>query len=426
MRGLMVCLVLFFLVPVSFGQSYSLDTLPVNQFTFINWDKNKLKFPGDSSRFIKLFSRMDSMLIGKEDFLHFFHIGGSHIQADIYSDQIRNYLQHLGPGFQGPRGFVFPYKMAQTNNPKNYTVDYTGKWSGVRCSMFKETLPWGLAGISASTRDSSNTFSFSCPSEYQHPYDFNGVRLYYNTWNKNYQIRPCDPDIIVNEEQNAEAGYIEYALSQPSKEVMFEVYRIGNEDRSEPFILMGADLQGEEKGIEYTSIGVNGAGFEAYKRCEYFESQLGLYHPDVFIVSIGTNDAYTSYFDTLKFERNYQSFIEMVYRNNPDCALILTVPNDSYYQRKYANKNTRLVRSVIYRLAEKYDAAVWDFYEIMGGLGSSMKWYKSGLMPYDRIHFTKEGYLIKGNLFIRAFLTQWAKMTGKDEEVLFTCRPQSP
>lgn len=422
-----IAILLFhFHVIAAHAQEYTLDTLPVTRFPFIQWDLNQIKVPGDSSKFKSLFTRLDSMLIGKEDHLHFFHIGGSHIQADIYSDQIRTYLQMLGPGFQGPRGFIFPYTMAQTNNPRNYAIDYTGKWNGRRCSVFKDSMPWGLAGVSAFTSDSSTTFQFRCPDNYEHPYSFDQVRLYYNTWNQQYQVRPCYPERIIKEELNEKGGFVEYVFDTLTEEMMFEVYRQGEVEEVEPFILMGADLQKEKRGIEYTSIGVNGAGFEAYKRCAYFEEQLSLYKPDVFIVSIGTNDAYTNHFDTVRFEQNYIAFIEMIYRNNSDCALILTVPNDSYYQKKYANKNTRLVRRVIYRLAEKYGAGVWDFYEIMGGFGSSMKWYKSKLMSYDRIHFTKEGYLLKGNLFIRAFLGKWAQMTGRDEEALLTCRMHQP
>ena len=45
---------------------------------------------------------------------------------------------------------------------------------------------------------------------------------------------------------------------------------------------------------------------------------------------------------------------------------------------------------------------VWDFFEIMGGLGSAQDWYENKLMPYDRIHFTRQGYRIKANLFIEA------------------------
>ena len=89
---------------------------------------------------------------------------------------------------------------------------------------------------------------------------------------------------------------------------------------------------------------------------------------------------------------------------NPKCAILLTVPNDSYYRRKYLNRNIAREREVIIELAEKYKMPVWDFYGIMGELGSSKVWNKNGLMQADLVHFTGLGYHLKGTLLIDAFL----------------------
>ena len=62
--------------------------------------------------------------------------------------------------------------------------------------------------------------------------------------------------------------------------------------------------------------------------------------------------------------------------------------------------------------------AVWDFYSIMGGFGSSNNWYKNELMPRDRIHFTLLGYNIKGDLFLNAFVNAWAQATNQNSEDL--------
>jgi hypothetical protein len=47
--------------------------------------------------------------------------------------------------------------------------------------------------------------------------------------------------------------------------------------------------------------------------------------------------------------------------------------------------------------------AVWDFYGIMGELGSSKTWKTAGLMQADYVHFTGTGYHLKGTLLIEAF-----------------------
>lgn len=126
-----------------------------------------------------------------------------------------------------------------------------------------------------------------------------------------------------------------------------------------------------EPGIEYTSIGVNGADFPSYFRSAFFEKQLRLYKPDMFIVSMGTNDTYMpeSHFDVEKFKNNYESFIQMIQRVNPECAILLAVPNDSYYLRKQPNPNTVKAEGDVLELAE------------------NMEWLFGILRNYGRISF---------------------------------------
>ena len=68
------------------------------------------------------------------------------------------------------------------------------------------------------------------------------------------------------------------------------------------------------------------------------------------------------------------------------------------------NRNIAREREVIVELAEQYKMPVWDFYGVMGELGSSRLWMNRGLMQGDMVHFTSEGYHIKGDLMIDAFL----------------------
>jgi hypothetical protein len=89
---------------------------------------------------------------------------------------------------------------------------------------------------------------------------------------------------------------------------------------------------------------------------------------------------------------------------NPNCAILLTVPNDSYYHQRFLNRNIAREREMIIELAETYHAAVWDFYGIMGELGSSKLWKNNGLMQGDLVHFTSPGYHLKGELFTDSFL----------------------
>ena len=93
---------------------------------------------------------------------------------------------------------------------------------------------------------------------------------------------------------------------------------------------------------------------------------------------------------------------------NPDCAFVFITNNDSYRKtgrRRYSvNTNGELAREVFYRLAREVDGAVWDQFEVMGGLRSMDKWRINKLAQTDRVHFTAAGYRQVGNLFADALL----------------------
>ena len=397
-----------------YSQEYILDSIQ-SKYPFIKYDINTLKYAENSPSFKRLFHKLDRIKKGQDEDVHVFHIGGSHIQADIYSNRLRHYLQHFNPKAKGQRGFVFPYKMAKTNNPLNYRVEFDGDWQGYRCSR-PDSTSWGLAGITAAFRDSISHVKVK--ANYRNysdeTYDFNKIRIFYDNWTDDYAIEFDDQTLIRQVKVDNKAHFVEYTLNETRKEVDFCIKRKDTSATAE-FLMMGMELLNDNRGVEYTSIGVNGASFAFYSRCQYFEEQLLLYRPDLFIISVGTNDTYTTDFKPEAYKAYYEGFIQLIQRANPNCAILLTVPNDSYYKRRYANPNTKLAAQVIDELAQKYKMAVWDFYEIMGGLGSSQRWYRNKLMPKDRIHFTSKGYHIKSDLLLQALVHAWEKETNQPQ-----------
>ena len=83
------------------------------------------------------------------------HMGGSHIQADIYTHQLRKRFQELTPDMNGGRGMIFPFKIAKTNSPYNFSVAYNGNWEYCKSTQSDRTCKLGLTGIAVSTSDSS-------------------------------------------------------------------------------------------------------------------------------------------------------------------------------------------------------------------------------------------------------------------------------
>jgi lysophospholipase L1-like esterase len=382
-----------------------IDTSVLRKYPFIRFGNNVYSFYSESSPgFERFYEKFDSLINYRRGQVKVYHIGGSHIQADIYSNRMRTYLNSFWPGLKGARGLIFPFTAASTNNPGNYRIDATGEWTSVRCVMKKDTSRLGLLGISISTKDTLNQLRIYYREKELMPYLHTRVKVYHNTENKSYEIQFADPENVMRVVRDTIGGFTQFELKEPVSEMMINIVKTGTDTGS--FTLYGIELMNDQPGVVYNSIGINGAAFYNYLRCQDFEKQLAQLAPDLFIISIGTNDANVteSEFDPEEFKRNYETLIKKVLNVNPNAAILLTVPNDAYYYRKYANKNVARMREVIIDLAGKYQAAVWDFYGVMGELGSSNQWYKEGLMHKDRIHFTLEGYNLKGDLFFEAFL----------------------
>ena len=139
MRMLFLCL-LFPLL--TFGQqllSCSNDSLSpteqeiVKKYPFIEVQCNQFQFFGTQSpNWMHLNEVLSGMIQTGQGKLNFYHIGGSHLQADIYTHDFRTFLQTNWPGLSGERGLVFPYSLAHTNNPSNYDFSSPNSWKGYR------------------------------------------------------------------------------------------------------------------------------------------------------------------------------------------------------------------------------------------------------------------------------------------------------
>ena len=400
---------LYLVAVPAMAQTYVLDSIE-GKYPFVNWKANTIKMAEYSPAFKTLFHKMDTIAKGGKTDLHIFHIGGSHIQADIYSNRLRSYLQTMGPTAKGQRGFIYPYKIAKTNNPGNYRVEHDGEWQGYRCSVRKDSVAWGLSGVTAVFKDSLANVKIKANGNNYHQdmYDFDKIRIFYDDWSTDYEIAFKEAGLVSEIKENKDAHFIEYKLTKKVEEIDFCIRRVEDHEEAE-FLMMGIELMNDNKGIQYTSIGVNGGSFSYYERCEYFDDQLLLYKPDLFIVSVGTNDAYHPDFEPQEYKQQYTNLIKLIQKANPECAVLLTVPNDSYYKKKVPNPRTRIARKMIYEVAKEQQMAVWDFYEIMGGFNSSRDWYNNKLMPKDRIHFTVKGYRIKADLLLQALANAWEK-----------------
>ncbi len=376
---------------------------------FVEKDSCAIVFPGGRSAAIDRFvDKLDSVMRDRRGRVSILHIGGSHVQADIYTNVIRQSLDSLNGTMRPPRGFVFPYSAAKTNNPWNYKTSFGGEWEGRRNALRQFSPALGLGGIAALTSDTAAWLSVTLNTDTLMRWQAREVRLFGESLHGHGRPRlVVDGKSLSAQETDGES----YVFRADSLFGQFEVrIDFDSEQAAEPdtFVVRGMLTDNDEAGVVYHTVGVNGASVPSYLGCERLEDDLRHVRPDMVIFAIGINDATAQNFTDSLFVANYDSLIVRIRSVVPDCALLFISNNDSYQRRARGrlsvNENGLVAQRAFCELARKWQGGFWDLFAIMGGLGSMKKWEEAGLAKKDRVHFTPKGYELVGELFSQAFL----------------------
>lgn len=379
------------------GNPFELDSYP-----FVNQSLNQLVIPDTSPAYQQLFSKFTEVGLKGTGKVRIVHIGDSHLQADFFSGYFRKRLQTFFLGAMGGRGFIFPYKVAGTNNPLNYSVSSTGVWESCRNVEKERKCKLGLSGISIKTFDADASIHISITDQALAGYDFDRLMVFHAFGPENFALK-LNPDHQIKSIQPfPEKGYTLFEFNRNLEGITLE-FQKQNEAQKE-FTLFGINFDSNDTGIIYHTIGVNGAQYESYLKCEYFVTHLNALNPDWVIVSLGTNDSYTNVFDTTVFKQKVDSLLDYIQQAAPHAAVLLTTPGDHRIKRGPVNTAAAGASEIIKKQAEQKQLAFWDFYSLMGGSGSMDAWRAAGLAHTDYLHFTQKGYEYQGQLFFVAFL----------------------
>ena len=391
-------------VLTGFGQHYPHK---VPQYYFVNYDDNIINNYGDSSIIEGFYDKLDTLIFDGNGSLNIVHIGGSHIQAGVWSREMREQLSQFAPGLRTGRGLVFPYNLAKTNNPYDYLTRYSGgSWVSCKNTQRTKSCELGLMGYSATTYSSSSKFRVYTKGDKFVKYYFNRVKVFHETDSSSYDVVLQYPDSLVTRRVDVLGGFTEFVFPSNIDTVRLALKK--STPRQNKFKLMGFNLEEDDKhGIYYHGIGVNGAAIPAYLRTTQLERQLTTVKPDLVVLSIGINDAYGLHFSKENYKKHYRQLIARIRKVAPNTAILFTTNNDSYYKRRYANKNGILVKEAMDELSKELGASVWDVFTVMGGLNSINTWVKYRLARTDRIHFKREGYVFVAQLMYDAIIQSY-------------------
>ncbi len=356
------------------------------------------------------YKKLDELQKDERDKVVVVHIGDSHIQADYFSGTMRELLQRKF-GNAG-RGLVFPYRAAKTNEPRNFTSATNVTWEAKRNVFPKLPLPIGVSGITIRTFDSSAYLNFFMQDADSLNYAFNKIKVFH------YKA-PDAFDMSVTDENQTNLAFINSRITTPdffTTEISLrdtthsvQLRMIKTDSTQKQAMIYGVELENSQKGLLYDMIGVNGAMYAHYDSSVYFVDQLISLHPDLIIISLGTNEAYTKYFTEQEFEENMDNLVSKIRTAIPDANFLLTTPPDGYRYHKYKNASVAQAVTVMKNYSVTHDAAFWDFYHLMGGFGSIYKWYSKGMAQHDLLHLTKTGYELQGHLLFNALIESYNK-----------------
>ena len=374
----------------------SLEARRMPRYPFIPADRNVLQFPGGESEEFGIFLRkLDTLLdTGKGD-VRVLHVGGSHVQAGTWTDRMRARFLALRYGLDGGRGLVFPFSAAGTNTPVSYSSSYTGNWEKTNC--LKPDCVLGLTGMAITANDTSARVAVDLlPRElhlHQPRYTFNRVDVLGDG-----TLEP----VLLLQGKDTLRGVTGHGLTHfdlPYYTDWVQVAFAGGPGR---YTLRGLYLDKPNTGFTMVEAGVNGAATNSWLKCDEWEEDLRRVKPDLVIFSIGINDIQGD-FDPTRFKANYRQLIRKVRRVNPHCAILFTGINDSWRKRS-VNPHTPACEDAFEALAREFKAVYWDWFGIMGGMGSMAAWQQAGLAQSDKIHFTAEGYKLLGDMLFEALM----------------------
>ncbi len=369
---------------------------------FIPVDDNSIskQYPFLSAIFNRIFngSSLDSFYKKLSDekksqkgVINIVHIGDSHIQEDYFTGALRKDLQAFF-GNAG-RGLVFPYTLAHSEPLIDFKSSSNISWKYNNLGYPENSIPNGVAGfvITSPSPGGAVTMNFSNPA-----HAFNKLSFFLDTvstW-------------ILKTPENAPP----YTVSPPSPKSFCRTIKLDQPSGS--FTLQslpsgftksfyGVSLENSSPGILYHVIGVISAQFSSFNNAPLFWQQLKCLEPDLYIISLGANDADNIMNIDRDFTAKFSQFINNLRIASPKAQIIITTTPDSF-RGNHPNEKVSSLNNVIFNYCTKNNIPLWDFYRICNGYGGVYNWKKYGLLETDGVHFTSAGYRLEGQLLFNA------------------------
>lgn len=341
---------------------------------YINLDANRIQMNG--ADWSGLSDKLQSLKDADTTRVRVLHIGDSHIQAEFVTNRLRELLQ-ARYGNAG-RGLMVPLRLAGTNQSHDFSATSPlarEHWTQTR--LLK--TPWparpGMTGIAARPDQATTvTWHTTVPG-----HDIVNATLITDSG-----LTPVSATGADSLTTDIAAGQAVYGLLT---------------DNGRP-------------GLLYSAIGNNGACYYDYLLIRDFPQQTALFNPDLIVLSMGTNEAF-SYNTDAEIERSVRDMVTALRHHNPNAQMLILGPMECQKNRRHGQRplspdfdileRNHDVSVMLSRIAADMGVPYWDFYTVAGGHGASDKWLADKLMNQnDHIHLLKAGYELEAQLLFDA------------------------
>jgi LysM repeat protein len=378
----------------------------------INPAKNRIEF---AHNLIDVHSKLYHLEHGTDSNFVVVHIGDSHIQLDHFTGAIRANM-HKVFGDCG-EGVLFPYSACKSFGPRNLESKAVGKW--ICNTVCNNTLcdELGVTGYTLRTTDPSATLSFKyltpgmmLDTPIVEPKSIRTVTVWHGNGDFPLAVdcKDCGAMKLWTDPKPAANGLRTTKITNYIAGQELKLKLKPGADSTGQFRFHGISFDvPQSPGIQYHHCGVVGAQFPYFvKNAKLAIAQLVALKPDLIVFSYGSNESYMPNFDAVQYAAGIESVMKTLRQEIKGLNFVFTTTPDTRAGNK-TPPHTKAINQNLRKLAERAGAALWDLNAIMGGDNSVRYWVAHQLARTDKLHFTRAGYKLMGDLFALAFLESY-------------------
>ncbi len=199
--------------------------------------------------------------------------------------------------------------------------------------------------------------------------------------------------------------------------------------------LFGFRFDKDGPGIQYSSLGINGARVQmvvAFFELTQWTTALRHENPDLVVVNYGTNESILPDYIDREYSGELRKVISRLRAALPDASILMMSPMDRGVKGPDGAISTpaalpRLI-AVQRQVAAETGCAFFNTFEAMGGEGTMARWYSSTprLVSADYMHPMPAGAAKVGTLFEQALISAYESRSGRLREANGPVSPGKP